>query len=306
MKTTKEEKLVSVQIKIDAPVDLVWKLFTTPEDIKKWNNASEDWHTPRALNDLREGGRFNYRMEAINGKEGFDFEGVYTKIIPMERIEYTISDGRKAIVSFLKSNGSTRIIEDFEPENINSVQKQHDGWQSILINFKHYAQERAAFSKPPKVTHQIAPCLWFNNNAAEAVNFYTSVFKNSKILKKSYYTNEGYEIHKHKPGDVLTIDFEINGQSFTALNGGPEFKFSEGVSFQVFCDTQQEIDYYWARLSDGGEEGQCGWLKDRYGLSWQIVPAILPKLITDPSKAERVMRVMMPMRKLDLEKIRAV
>lgn len=303
MKTTKEQKIVSVQTKIDAPLDIVWKLWTTPEDITKWNSASEDWHSPRAENDLRPGGKFNFRMEAKNGKEGFDFWGVYDNIIPKERIEYTMGDSRKVSVLFSKSNGKTRIIENFEPESENPVEMQHDGWQSILNNFKRYAEVNSAFSKPRKITHQITPCLWFDTQAEDAVNFYVSVFKNSKINRKSYFTQEGSEIHRHKPGSVMTVDFQINGQQYTALNGGPEFKFNEAISLQVFCDTQEEIDYYWDRLTDGGEEVQCGWLKDKFGVSWQIIPSILPKLMADPSRVQRVTRQLMQMKKLDIEKL---
>jgi predicted 3-demethylubiquinone-9 3-methyltransferase (glyoxalase superfamily) len=151
--------------------------------------------------------------------------------------------------------------------------------------------------------HQITPCLWFDNQAEEAADFYVSVFKDSKILGKSYYTKEGTDIHGQEAGSVLTVEFQINGQSFTALNGGPLYKFTEGVSFQVFCDSQEEIDYYWNKLTEGGQEVQCGWLKDKYGLSWQVVPTILSKLMTDPSRAERVMKVLMPMVKLDIEKL---
>jgi len=114
------------------------------------------------------------------------------------------------------------------------------------------------------MTNQITPCLWFNDNAEEAVNFYISVFKNSRIETINRYTKEGSEIHGHKEGEVLTISFNINGQSFTALNGGPIFKFNEAISFQVFCETQEEIDNYWDKLTHGGEEGQCGWLKDKF------------------------------------------
>ena len=128
-----------------------------------------------------------------------------------------------------------------------------------------------------KVTNQITPCLWFDYQAEKAVNFYLSVFKNSRIESISHYGKEGFEIHGRNEGTVLTVNFEINGQSFTALNGGPFFKFNEAISFQIFCGTQEEIDYYWSKLTDGGEEGQCGWLKDKYGISWQIVPTILQK-----------------------------
>lgn len=304
MKTPKEQQIITVQAKIDAPLELVWKLWTTPDDILKWNNASEDWHTPRAVNDLKAGGKFSYRMEAVDGSQGFDFGGIYDKVTTFEEIGYTLGDGRKVTILFSKVTGRSKIIETFEAEKVNPVEKQHDGWQSILDNFKRYAEVKAAFIKPPRITHPIVPCLWFDQNAEEAVNFYVSIFRNSKILKKTYYTKEGYDIHQMKEGTLLTANFQINGQSFTALNGGPVFKFTEGISFQVICDTQEEIDYYWIRLCEGGEESMCGWLKDKYGLSWQIVPSILPKLLSDPAKAERVMKVLMPMKKLYIDKLK--
>jgi predicted 3-demethylubiquinone-9 3-methyltransferase (glyoxalase superfamily) len=154
------------------------------------------------------------------------------------------------------------------------------------------------------MTHQIIPCLWFENQAEEAVNFYVSVFRNSKIENISRYGKEGFEIHGQPEGSVLTVDFEINGQRFTALNGGPMFKFTEAISFQVFCDTQQEIDHYWNKLTEnGGEESYCGWLKDKYGISWQIVPAVLTDLMKDPEKSGRVTKTFLQMKKFDIEKI---
>jgi predicted 3-demethylubiquinone-9 3-methyltransferase (glyoxalase superfamily) len=149
--------------------------------------------------------------------------------------------------------------------------------------------------------NQITPCLWFDGQAEEAARLYVSVFKNSKIRGISYYNKEGFEIHRHKEGTVLTVDFEINGQRFTALNGGPQFKFSEAVSFQVFCETQEEIDNYWEKLTKGGKEDQCGWLKDKFGVSWQIVPEILPELMKDPKRAERVTAAFMQMKKFDIK-----
>jgi len=153
------------------------------------------------------------------------------------------------------------------------------------------------------MTNQIVPCLWFNNQAEEAVNFYTSVFKNSKIESISRYGKEGFEIHGHREGTVLTMSFQINGQSFTALNGGPEFKFSEAISLQVYCETQEEIDYYWSKLTDEGQESQCGWLKDKFGISWQIIPTILPKLMSDPSRAGKVTLALLQMKKFDIKKL---
>lgn len=152
--------------------------------------------------------------------------------------------------------------------------------------------------------NQITPCLWFDNQAEEAAIFYTSIFKDSKIGNISRYGKEGYETHGQKEGTALTVGFQLNGQSFTALNGGPVFKFNEAISFQVYCDTQDEIDWYWAKLSDGGSEGQCGWLKDKYGVSWQIVPSILPALMSNPEKAGSVMQAFLKMKKLDIEKLK--
>ncbi len=149
---------------------------------------------------------------------------------------------------------------------------------------------------------KITPCLWFDDNAEAAAKFYTSVFKNSKVGKISRYGKEGYEIHGNPEGTVLTVEFELNGQTFTALNGGPVFKFNEAISFQVHCKSQNEVDYYWETLSEGGEKGQCGWLKDQYGVSWQIVPTVLGEMLADKDaeKSERVMKALLQMKKLDI------
>jgi predicted 3-demethylubiquinone-9 3-methyltransferase (glyoxalase superfamily) len=155
---------------------------------------------------------------------------------------------------------------------------------------------------------KIIPCLWFDSQAEEAAKFYVSIFERSRITGLSHYGKEGQEVHGGKPGSVLTVAFELDGQPFTALNGGPLFRFTEAVSFQVMCDTQDEIDRYWSKLSAGGDEKaqQCGWLKDKYGLSWQIVPAVLPALIgdPDPAKAGRVMKALLPMKRLDIQALK--
>ncbi|HVZ96142.1 MAG TPA: VOC family protein [Chitinophagaceae bacterium] len=151
---------------------------------------------------------------------------------------------------------------------------------------------------------KITPHLWFNNEAEEAVNFYTSVFKNSAISRKSYYGKEGSGIFRIPEGTIMTIDFTLENQQFIALNGGPLFKFNESISFMVHCDTQEEIDYYWSRLAEGGDEKAqaCGWLKDKFGLSWQIIPSILPELIgsSTPSKSQNVMKIFLQMKKPDI------
>ena len=159
------------------------------------------------------------------------------------------------------------------------------------------------------IVQKIAPCLWFDNQAEAAARFYTSVFKDSRIGRMTRYGKEGYEVHGMAEGTVMTVEFEINAQPFTALNGGPIFRFNEAVSFQVICETQAEIDYYWERLSEGGDEmaQQSGWLKDPYGLSWQVVPRLLIELVGDPGseKSQRAMKAMFQMKKIDLKKIRA-
>lgn len=152
---------------------------------------------------------------------------------------------------------------------------------------------------------KISPCLWFDDNAEDAVNFYVSVFKDSNIGNVTRYGKEGYDIHKKKEGSVMTIDFEIEGQKFLALNGGPIFKFNEAISFQIYCDTQEEIDYYWDKLTEDGDKNAqvCGWLKDKFGVSWQVVPVALIKMLEDKEsrKTERVMKAMLQMRKLDID-----
>jgi predicted 3-demethylubiquinone-9 3-methyltransferase (glyoxalase superfamily) len=148
------------------------------------------------------------------------------------------------------------------------------------------------------ITQKITPFLWFDTNAEEAVNFYTSIFKNSSIDGKSYYGEGG----PGPKGSVMVVAFTLNGQKFTALNGGPIYKFTEAISFMVNCESQEEVDHYWSRLTEGGEEVQCGWLKDKFGLSWQVVPVRLMELLQDKDEAKkgRVMQAMMQMIKIDI------
>jgi len=154
----------------------------------------------------------------------------------------------------------------------------------------------------PSIQPTITPFLWFDTEAEQAAKFYASIFDNSRIKRINRYGRVGREVHGRDAGSVLTVEFEIAGQPFIALNGGPQFKFNEAVSFQVACETQDEIDYFWSKLSHGGREGQCGWLKDKYGLSWQIVPSALPRMLADAggAKSERVMAALMQMKKFDL------
>lgn len=160
------------------------------------------------------------------------------------------------------------------------------------------------------LAHKIAPCLWFDNQAEEAAKFYVSIFSNSKLGQIIRYGQAGHEIH-HKPaGSVMTVDFELEGQPYTALNGGPDFKFNEAISLQVLCATQAEVDYYWEKLGAGGDpQAQvCGWLKDKFGVSWQVVPVELNDLIRDPDseKSQRATEAMLKMKKLDIEALKRI
>jgi predicted 3-demethylubiquinone-9 3-methyltransferase (glyoxalase superfamily) len=153
----------------------------------------------------------------------------------------------------------------------------------------------------------ITPCLWFDSQAEEAARFYIGIFKNSKLGKISRYTDAGREVHGQPGGKVMTVEFELNGQPFTALNGGPQFKFNEAVSFQIMCRDQEEVDYYWNKLTPSGDPNaqQCGWLKDKFGLSWQVVPTRLVELMSDSDreKAGRTMEALLKMKKLDIAEL---
>ena len=148
---------------------------------------------------------------------------------------------------------------------------------------------------------KITTCLWFDTEGEDAARFYTSVFPNSKLGQIARYGSAG----PRPEGSVMTVNFELNGQEFVALNGGPNYTFSEAISFQVFCETQEEVDAYWSKLAEGGEEGPCGWLKDRFGVSWQIIPTALPRLLGDPdrAKSQRVMEAMLGMRKIEIDEL---
>lgn len=150
----------------------------------------------------------------------------------------------------------------------------------------------------------ITPCLWFDHQAEEAANFYVSIFKHSRVGAVTRYGKEGFEVHGRPAGSVMTVEFKLEGRDFVALNGGPVFTFNEAVSLQVHCETQEELDHYWERLSEGGDRTaqQCGWLKDKYGVSWQVVPAMLPRMLQDPdaARSQGVMKALLQMKKLDI------
>lgn len=158
------------------------------------------------------------------------------------------------------------------------------------------------------VIQRISPCLWFDDQGEEAAGFYTGVFQNSKIVNIVRYGEAGREIHGKPAGTVMVVAFELDGQPFTALNGGPLFKFNEAVSLQVHCETQDEVDYYWERLREGGDVNaqQCGWLKDKYGLSWQVVPRVVLEMLNDPDseKSQRAFEALLRMKKIEIEELK--
>ncbi|MBP6795658.1 MAG: VOC family protein [Saprospiraceae bacterium] len=407
-------------IKVSATIGLsvlrIWPLWTTPSHIIKWNFASPDWHTPRASFDLQVGGKFTSRMEAKDGSSGLEFEGILTEVIPLQKIAYTKSDNRKVVVTFQKNGDQTFVTEEFEAESENSLELQEMGWQSILINFKAYAESYKGLD--------LHPCIWLDEKGKEAADLYLKAFKPSVSLS----------------GNAVTTVLEIKGNKFMTLNGGPTFSpnasisfmvsftdeselestwnlliqdgeiliplaeypwspkygfcqdqygvswqlikagfantgqnvapsmmfahdhagkaeeaiqfytgifphsyihsinrfkvdeedvegtvkhamfilsdkvftamdssapqalaFNEGVSIVIPCKTQEEIDYYWTNLTQGGEEGKCGWLKDKYGVSWQVVPSILGSLLTGRDKGPGVMNAFLKMKKIDIE-----
>jgi predicted 3-demethylubiquinone-9 3-methyltransferase (glyoxalase superfamily) len=158
------------------------------------------------------------------------------------------------------------------------------------------------------VKQRLRPCLWFDDQAEEAARFYVGIFKNSRILTITRYGKAGFEIHGRPAGSVMTVEFELDGEKFIALNGGPQFKFNEAISFEIHCETQDEIDYYWEKLTAGGDPKAqvCGWLKDKFGLSWQVVPTELTAMLTDETSeaSQRAFEAMLHMKKLDIEELR--
>ena len=155
-----------------------------------------------------------------------------------------------------------------------------------------------------KITSKFTPCLWFDNQAEEAAKFYTSIFHNSKITHVAHYGDSGAQVSGQKKGSVMTVAFELDGQPFLALNGGPIFKFTEAVSFIINCENQKEIDMFWEKLTAGGQEQPCGWLKDKFGLSWQVVPTDWDEMTKDPKKSERVMQALLKMKKIDIRTLK--
>ena len=263
-----KKPVIKVEATINAPEDKVWTYWTQPEHIMQWNHASDDWHTTAATNDLKVGGRFSSIMAAKDGSMSFDFWGIYDKVKKHQTIAYTMGDGRKAETTFTKKGATTLVTTVFEAESENSLELQQGGWQAILNNFKKHVEK----SKKEK-EQKINPFLWFDDNAEAAVTFYTTVFDDSKLQKAM----------RMPDGKVLTVAFHLGGQEFVALNGGPMYQFTPATSFFIMCDSEEEVNAAWAKLSEGGKvmmplnkyewSAWYGWCQDRFGLSWQVMLA---------------------------------
>lgn len=275
--------LLSTQTLVNLPIEKTWELYFGPTHVVHWNQASPEWHCPRAESDLRVGGRFAYRMEAKDGSFGFDFKGTFDQVNHPKRVTYTLDDGRKVAVNLSRTGASqTEIVVAFEPENHNPLEMQQGGWQAILDNFKAYAESVASTG------NKIVPSLWFVGNAGDAMKYYVEIF--GKFFPNS-------RVNVVTPNVVTAT---LAGVDFIGINGpDAEFAPNPAISFMVVCETREAVDHLWnAFARDGGQVYMAldtypwseyyGWIGDRYGYTWQLYTgkledvhhqAILPTLM---------------------------
>lgn len=298
----------------------VWALWTTAEGIASWWGPEGFTVTVQHL-DLRPGGALYYtmvatapEMVAYMQQAGMPTEQpckiTYAEVVPYKRLSYihlvdfvpeVTAYDTETVVELHPTAHGVRMVLTLDPMHAPEwTQRAVMGWESELGKL---AARITALAPALTPAPQITPMLWYNFNAEEAVALYLSLFPEGRVLETSHYREGG-----HGPaGALMTVTFEVAGQRLIALNGGPQYRFTEAVSLMVRCETQEEVDTLWARLTDGGEEGPCGWLKDRYGLSWQIVPTALFEVLAhpDPAAAQRAMAAMFNMKKLDISALRA-
>ena len=293
---------------LDAPRALVFAVWTDPQHLARWWGP-HGFTNPECRADARPGGEIFIRMVG----HGFDhgMTGRFEEVVPPERIVFTSLLEDESGKRFLEIRNTVTLAEHGSnqtaltmhahvlfagPGSEGPLEGMEEGWTQSLERLDTYTSGR----RPEKIT----PFLWFDGRAEEAMHFYTSVFKNAKMLDVSRYGDAG----PGKPGSVMTATFEIEGQRFIALNGGPHYSFTPAISFMVHCDTQAEVDAYWDRLSaDGGTPVQCGWITDKFGVTWQIVPNALREMLQDEDerKSAAVMKAMMEMVKLEVAGLRA-
>jgi len=325
-KSNPKQELVITRI-FDTPRDLVWKTWTDPERMKRWWGP-KNFTSPVIKIDMLVGGKYLNCMHGP-GPDGVlrDFwsTGIYREIVPMERLVMTDSFAdeqgntvpashygmtgewpKELLVTVTFEEQDSRTKMTLRHSGIPDSENKKGAEQGWNESFDKLAESLKLEIKGGIYMQKITPHLWFDNKAEEAANFYVSIFKNSKIESTSRYGEEGSKVSGMPKGTVMTVRFQLRGQEFMALNGGPVFKFSEAISFIVNCDTQEEVDYMWEKLSEGGDKGVCGWLKDKYGLSWQIVPTILGEMMQDKDerKSERVMAAVLKMTKIDIKTLK--
>jgi predicted 3-demethylubiquinone-9 3-methyltransferase (glyoxalase superfamily) len=314
------KKRVTLERTFAAPIEDVWELWTTKDGIESWWGPEGFRVEVRKL-DLRVGGELLYAMIAA-GSEQIAFmqkagmpritehRNGFTDVTPLRRLAYTsVTDfipgvapyEVETVVELEQTKPGVKMMITFDAmHDAHWTEMATLGWSSELDKLgKVLAANQETRRKPMK---KITPFLWFDGQAEQAMKFYTSIFPNSKELSVSRYGEGGLG----PAGSVMTASFVLNGEEFVALNGGPQFKFTPAVSFLVNCETQEEVDRYWDRLGAGGREDPCGWLQDKFGLSWQIIPTLLPQLLQDKDKARagRVMTAMMKMTKIDMKALK--
>jgi predicted 3-demethylubiquinone-9 3-methyltransferase (glyoxalase superfamily)/uncharacterized protein YndB with AHSA1/START domain len=297
----------------DAPRGLVFKAWTHPEHMARWWGP-QGFTNPICELDARVGGAWRIVMRSPAGIE-YPCGGVYREIVEPERLVFTniatdnegnpVLDGLTTVI-FAEHGGKTKLTLQTRAVAVVTYAAAYlagmeAGWTQSLERLAEELAKSQGIEESNNM-QKITPCLWFDGRTEDAANFYVSIFKNSRITAVSRYGDAG----PGPKGGVMTVAFELDGQSFTGLNGGPMFKFTEAISMIVNCETQSEVDHYWEKLSAGGQTQQCGWLKDKFGVSWQIVPAALVALICDkdPVKSQRVMQAMLQMTKIDIASLR--
>jgi predicted 3-demethylubiquinone-9 3-methyltransferase (glyoxalase superfamily)/uncharacterized protein YndB with AHSA1/START domain len=293
---TRGEREIIMTRAFAAPRPLVFKAFTTPELLKRWLLGPDGWSLVVCDIDLRVGGTYRYVWRHDRDKTEMGMGGVYREIVAPERIVSTEQfdtawyPGEAVGTLVLTERGDTTVVTQ---TMLYASREARDGiLKSGMERGVAASYDRLERLLASTTMQKIVPFLWFNGQAEAATNFYVSIFKNSKVVNVA-----------RAGGAVMSTTFELDGQRFYALNGGPQFTFTEAISFFVNCETQAEVDDLWTKLTDGGTPQQCGWLKDRYGVSWQIIPSVLGKMLQDedPAKAGRVMQAMLGMEKISIE-----
>jgi len=309
--TTPSDREVTMSRTFNTPREMLFEAWTKPELLKRWLYGPKEWPLSRCEIDLRVGGKLRFEWGPHEGKS-MGFSGIYREIAPPDRLAFTeVWDdnwtGGETLVTikFIERAGKTTVSQTIL---YTSLASRDAALKTGMARGQAQAYERLEEILASKTTKEspkqkIVTFLWFDNQVEEAVNFYVSIFKNSRIVNVSRYGDAG----AGPKGSVMSAIFELEGQRFYALNGGPLFHFTPAISLFVNCETQEEVDELWEKLiAGGGKPDRCGWLKDKYDLSWQIIPTALGEMLQDkdPKKSASVMKAMLQMDKLDITKLK--